>query len=216
MKISDNTLSVLKSFANINPSIWVEGGNVLRTVSPQKTVMARCEVEDDFETPFGIYDLNQFLSTVSLFDKPDFHFNEKSVTVSSENTSVRYAYCDKNIIAVAPNKEIQLPDEIVKFHLTHSVLHKSLQASNVLSLPNVSVVGSEGHIQIVVGDMKNGDSNTYRTIVGETSNEFNIAFKVENLRVIQNDYDVRISSKGISHFSAMEGKLQYWIATESR
>ena len=215
MKISNETLALLKSYANINPSIWVEPGNILRTVSPQKTIMARCEVDDNFETEFGIYDLNQFLATIHLFEEPEFHFDQNEVRIAGGSSSVRYAYCDKKIITIPPNKEINLPDEVVKFNLSHTVLSKSIQASNVLGLPNISVVGTEGHIHVVSGDMRNKDGNVFRTVVGETQSEFDLGFKVENLRLLPNDYTVRISSKGISHFSALDGKIQFWVATES-
>ena len=49
-----------------------------------------------------------------------------------------------------------------------------------------------------------------------TDLEFDLVFKVENLKFMSNDYTVRVSSKGISHFSSEKGKLQYFIATESR
>ena len=61
MNISDNTLSVLKNFSSINQNLAVKSGNKIRTISPQKTVMAVAQVEDKFDSPFAVYDLNQFL-----------------------------------------------------------------------------------------------------------------------------------------------------------
>ena len=40
MKFSERTLTVLKNFATINPSIVFNPGKTLRTISPTKTVMA--------------------------------------------------------------------------------------------------------------------------------------------------------------------------------
>ena len=39
-------------------------------------------------------------------------------------------------------------------------------------------------------------------------------FKTENLKMVVGDYNVHISSKGISHFENMTTKLDYWIALE--
>ena len=68
MKMSEQTLQVLQNFSTINQSLLFKEGDVLRTVSPQKTVLAEVTVPDTFETQFGIYDLGQFLSAMTLIE----------------------------------------------------------------------------------------------------------------------------------------------------
>lgn len=216
MNISTETLNVLKSFTSINPSIYVNTGNVVKTISPQKTIIARAEVGESFDTPFGIYDLNQFISTVSIFESPEFNFGEKSVLINGGPSSVNYFYADANMIMQAPDKALDLPDCVVEFELKDDVRAKTMQAASVLQLPNWSVVGNGKNIVLEVGNTKDDTSNVFRHTVGETDLEFELTFKVENLRFMPADYNVKISSKGISHFSANGGKLQYYIATESR
>ena len=81
MKISTNTLNVLKNFAKINPSIVVQEGNVLKTISPSRTIMAKGTVDTTFDKKFAIYNLDRFISTVSLFNDPELKFGEKSVEI---------------------------------------------------------------------------------------------------------------------------------------
>jgi hypothetical protein len=216
MNISTNTLSVLKSFTSINPSLYVNSGNVIKTISPQKTIIGRAEVDDSFDVPFGIYDLNQFLSTVSIFESPDFEFSDRSVEIKNGVSSVTYGYADANMIMQAPEKDLDLPDVVVEFELKDAVFKKTMQAASVLQLPNWSVIGAGGDVTLVVGNSKDESSNTFRHVVGSTDLDFELVFKVENLRFMPADYNVKISSKGISHFSTNGGKLQYYIATESR
>ena len=216
MKISDSTISVLKNFSSINQNILVNEGSTLKTISPQKTVMAIAEVKDKFDRSFAIYDLNQFLSAVSLFDKPDYEFEDSSVVVANGKSSIRYFFADKNMISTPPEKTISLPDVKVEFELPNDVFKSTMQAASVLQAPHWSVVGDGKQIAIEVGDSKNNTSNKYNVTVGETSEEFNMVFKVENLKMMANDYTVRISSKGISQFSTEKGALEYYIATESR
>jgi len=216
MKISSETLNLLKSFTSINPSIYVNKGNSIRTISPQKTVLAQAELDDKFKKPFGIYDLNQFLSAVSLFEEPEFEFNDNDVEIKNGASSLTYRFADKNMIMQPPEKEITLPDVVVEFSLTEQVLRKSLQAASTLGLPNWSVVGDGSKIYIVVSDMKNESGNQFRYEVGETDQVFDLSFKTENLKFIPTEYNVKISSKGISHFVTNDAKVQYWIATESR
>tara|TARA_R110000772_G_scaffold96904_4_gene195895 strand:- start:659 stop:1312 length:654 start_codon:yes stop_codon:yes gene_type:complete len=215
MNISDNTLSVLKNFSNINQNLVVKAGNKIRTISPQKTVMAVAQVEDMFDSSFAIYDLNQFLSAISLFEKPDFTFEDKNVVVANGKSSIKYFFAEESMVMTAPDREIELPDTLVEFKLTTDIFKSTMQAASVLQAPNWSVIGNGSIIEIVVGDIKNGTSNNYRVTVGETSEHFDVAFKVDNLKMMQRDYNVAVSSKGISHFTTEKGDLSYFVATEA-
>jgi hypothetical protein len=196
MNISDNTLSVLKNFSGINQNLAVKSGNKIRTISPQKTVMAVAQVEDKFDSPFAIYDLNQFLSAISLFEKPNFVFEDSNVVVANGKSSIRYFYADESMVMTAPERDIELPDTLVEFKLSVNDLKSTMQAASVLQAPNWSVVGNGSIIEIVVGDVKNSTSNNYRVTVGTTSEEFEVVFKVDNLKMMQRDYNVAVSSKG--------------------
>ena len=55
MKLSKHTLNMLKNFSDINMSIEIKKGNVLRTVSVQKNILAQAELEDEFPQDFAIY-----------------------------------------------------------------------------------------------------------------------------------------------------------------
>ena len=215
MKITANTLNVLKSFTQINPSIMINSGNLIKTISPSKTILGLAEVDDTFEQDFAIYDLNQFLSAVSLFDNPDYIFEDKSVTIANGKSSVEYYFCSSNMIMQVPEKEIVLPDVVVEFDLPESVLKPTMQAANVFQAPNWCVVGDGKNIFLEVTDVKNPTSNKYRTSVGETDSEFNLVFKVDNLRIMSLDYNVKISSKNLSQFVSEKGKVKYYIAMES-
>ena len=216
MNISDNTLSVLKNFSGINQNLAVKSGNKIRTISPQKTVMAVAKVEDKFDSPFAIYDLNQFLSAVSLFEKPNFVFEDSNVVVANGKSSIRYFYADESMVMSAPERDIELPDTLVEFKLSVNDLKSTMQAASVLQAPNWSVVGNGSTIEIVVGDVNNSTSNNYRVTVDATSEEFEVVFKVDNLKMMQRDYNVAVSSKGISHFTTEKGDLQYFVATETK
>lgn len=216
MKISDNTVAVLKSFTTINPSIFVKEGNVLRTISPQKTIMAFAEVEEVFPRDFAIYDLIQFLSVLSLFDDPELEFKKDHVLVSQGSSKVKYVYADESTIVKAPDKDLELPDTVVEFDLTKDTLEKTLKASTALRAPNWVVKGDGESVYISVYDWQTSSSNSYEKKVGETDKKFDLVFKVDNLKFMRNDYKVIISSKGISRFSAAKGALTYFVATETR
>jgi len=215
MKLSDNTLTVLKNFAGINNSILVKGGNKLRTISVAKNILAEADIVEDFPREFAIYDLNQFLNGLGLHQDPDLDFTEESyLSIKEGKRRVKYFFADPNVIISPPEKEIQLPSQDVCFQLDSVTLEKLLKAAAVYQLPDFSAVGEAGVVKLVVRDKKNDTSNEYSIVVGETDKEFTFNFKVENIKIIPGAYDVVVSSKLLSQFKNSKYNLTYYVALE--
>jgi hypothetical protein len=215
MKLSENTLALLKNFASINNSILVKKGNRLRTISVAKNILADVEIEENFPRDFAIYDLSQFLNGINLHKDPDFDFTEENyLSIREGKLRVKYFFADPNVIISPPEKEINFPSKDICFQLDGSSLEKLLKAASVYQLPDLSLVGGSGVIRILVRDKKNDTSNEYSIVVGETDEEFIFNFKVENIKIIPGNYDVVISKKLISHFKNTRYNLSYWIALE--
>lgn len=218
MKLDKKTHAVLKNFAGINQSIvFPEESNVLRTCSIQKTIVASAEIDQEFPKQVGIYDLNQFLATISLFDEPKLDFKDKYVLIKSGKKSSRYYYTDPQMIMSPPDKDLELPETATKFTLPSDVKKEATKAASVLQVENVVVVASEKGVKIVVRDNRNKTSNTFEHELEEFEHEGDdkeYIFRVDNLKMLDLDYEVELTTKGISHFKANEGKVQYWVATE--
>ena len=215
MKLSDNALAILKNFAGINNSILVKQGNKLRTISVAKNILAEAEIKEDFPRDFAIYDLNQFLNGLSLHQDPDLDFNQDSyLSIKEGKRRVKYFFADPNVIIAPPEKEITLPSQDVCFQLDSVTLEKLKKAAAVYQLPDMSAIGENGVIKLVVRDKKNDTSNEYAIVVGETSDEFEFNFKVENIKIIPGAYEVVVSSKLLSQFTNTQHNLKYYIALE--
>ena len=219
MKLSKHTLSMLKNFSDINMSIEIKEGNILRTVSVQKNILAQAELEDSFPQDFAIYELNRFLGAVSLFDDPEFRFNGKSANIGTTRHSVDYVYCDPSMIVTPPENNINFPDPEVKFTLSQDALSQVMKASNILGTPEIAIEGGphpNDSIRVKALDVNNDSTDTFKVVLDEKSGHtFMFVFKTENMKMIPGNYDVEISSKGISHFTLQGQKLEYWIATEA-
>jgi len=214
MKISDKTFDVLKNFSTINPSIAVKAGNVLRTVSEQKNILAQAVVDESFPQDFAIYELNQFLGLASLFEDEDYDFGSSSVTISEGSNKSRYTYTDPSMVTQPPEKNLELPSKEIMFRLAYADLKKVVNAANQLALPEVIVRGKDGKVVLVATDTKNPTSNEFEhDLNASASADFQFVFKVENIKFMQDDYDVTISQRGISHFKGTD--VEYWVATES-
>ena len=216
MKLSENTITILKNFSGINQSILVKKGNVLRTISIAKNILSEAEIAENFPRDFAIYDLNQFLNGLSLHQDPDMDFSEDSyITIRDGKRRVKYFYSDPNVIVSPPEKQINLPSKDVSFQLENGVTERLVKAASVYQLPDISAIGEAGVIRLVVRDKKNNTSNEYSIIVGETDNVFTFNFKVENLsKIISGAYDVVLSEKLLSQFTNTKYNLSYWIAME--
>jgi len=215
MKLSDKTLNLLKNFSSINQSILFKEGNTLRTISVMKNILAEAKITEDFTKDFGIYDLNQFLNFLALYQPAELDFeNDNYVVIKEGKNRSKYFFADPNVIVVPPEKDIVLPSEDVCFELSTQQLDKLLKASAVGQLPDLSAVGENGVVKLVVRDKKNDTSNDFSIVVGETDSEFVFNFKVENIKILPGSYEVVISKKLLSKFSHTDYDLIYHIALE--
>ena len=215
MQLSQKTISLLKNFSGINQSILFKEGNKLRTISVMKNILAEVQVDEEFERDFGIYDLNQFLNAMSLYQDPQLDFkNDSYVTIREGKSRSKYFFADPAVIVTPPDKSITLPSEDVCFELNTQQLDKLLKAAAVYGVPDLSVVGEAGVVKLVVRDKKNETSNEYSLVVGETTGTFTMNFKVENIKILPGSYEVVISRKLLSRFQSEDKNLTYYIALE--
>ena len=213
MKLSTETISVLKNFSTINANLMVKAGSSLSTMSAMKNIVAKADVTEEFPSDFAIYDLNEFLSALSLFGKPDLEFNDDFVIITEEGTSksLKYWYSDPSVVTT-PSKEISMPSTELTFNLSSDTLNEITKAAAVIGVPDMALSGGK----LMVTDKKNSTANAYETSldVGDIAAEYKFWFKVENLKVMPGAYDVEVSSKKISHFTNTKLGVQYWIALE--
>lgn len=216
MKFSSDTLSVLKNFSTINPSIVFKPGSVVRTISPQKTVMAAATIDETVETQAGVYDLSRFLSTLSLFENPDVVFGEDRFTIKGGRSELRYTYTSESLMVTPPEKDIVVPDPEVSVNIKWQDIESVRQAAGVLQLPEIAFIGDGSTITMSAVDSKTSTADNYNTVVAEgvSTDPFNMIIKTDNLKLVPADYEVTLSSKGMAHFKS--SKVQYWVAIETR
>jgi len=212
MKLSKETVGLIKNFAGINSNLLLKSGNKLATISAQKNVMADAVVTESFPD-FGIYDLNEFLGAMSLFEDPELEFSDKYVTIKQGNSSIKYFAAEASVLT-APQKAITFPDAEIQFNLTANMLSMIQRTASVLRASDLTIVGDGSTITAVVGDKKNATGNSFQESVGSTDKKFKVNLKVENLKMLPGDYTVSVSSKKISRFKGA-GDLVYYVAVEA-
>ena len=214
MKLSEQTVAILKNFSAINQNLIIKQGSEISTVSAMKNIVASAKVEESFPIEFAIYDLNEFLSALSLFEKPDLDFQENYVLITesgSKGKSLKYWFSDSSVVT-SPNKEVTMPSSEVKFPLQSNVLSEVKKAAAVIGAPDMVLEDDE----LRVTYKKNDTANSYSTPLDTESNgaSYKFWFKVENLKLLPGCYDVEVSSKRISHFQNKKLPVGYFIALE--
>jgi hypothetical protein len=200
MKLTAETINILKNYAAINQNIQFKQGKILSTISPQKNILTKAEISEEIPSTFAIYDLNRLLGALSLFHDADINVGDTKLEIRGSG-ELDYVYGDPAMLVLPPEKTLDFPVPEISFKMTKEDYDEVLKAAQVLALPELIVTS-------------NNSSDQFRKDVGTTDKEFKMVFKIENMKLLSGGYQVEISSKGIAHFIHDTSKLEYWIATE--
>ena len=212
MKLSDNTISVLKNYSTINQNLMINMGSTLSTMSAMKNIVAKATVEETFEQDVAIYDLNEFLACMSLFQNLDLDFQDDFVIMKGEsNNSLKYWYSDPSVVTTV-SSAIEMPECEVNFTLSTEQLSDITKAAATIGAPDMVLEG--GNLRVT--DKKNDTANSYSMNLFEDTSgvDYKFWFKVENLKLLPGSYSVNVSSKKISYFKNNNVNVEYFIALE--
>lgn len=214
MKLSNDTINILKNFSSINPSILFKEGNVIKTSDADKTIIATATVSEIFPTRAPLYSLQKFLSVCGMYNSPEITFEDRFAVISEGRSQTKYVYADESMIVTPPEKELKFPEPDVSLSITSEDLSKVLKATAVLGSTEVAYVGDGSKCYLKAITDKNPSADTFGIEVGETSDTFKMMIKTENLKLMPMDYEVSLSSKGISRFQ--NDIVTYYVAVDSR
>ena len=220
MKLSNETLTVLKNFSTINEGLEFKQGKKIKTVSASKSVMAEAHIPDEFPETFCVYDLNQFLSVNSTFkNKAELTFTDANIIFKDGDEKTVYRKCADTMIVKAPDRDITLSSVDVAFTLPEAKYNSLMDSAKILSSPNIAVSSDEdGNVELITFDAQN-DAQHEKHIKIDTkisTGKYKIVFNTENFKMIPGSYDVEISFKGVAHFKNTKDDIQYWVAFEAK
>lgn len=218
MELSEQTIGVLRNYSSINPNIVVEAGNNIKTISVARNVLSSATIQESFPQGFGIYDLSEFLNVLDLVDSPNLSFESDYVTIGDKTgrSAVKYYYSDPEMLT-SSGKDVTMPEAEVNFTLDNVTLAKVRKASGVLGHSELSISDTQGAVRLSITDSQNATSNLFSIDVEGAYPEgakFNFIMNVNNLKVIDEDFHVAISSKLISQFTSTQSDIEYFIALE--
>lgn len=217
MKLSENTISVLKNFSSINAGIVLKPGKFQRTMSIDRCVLAEVTLEEEIPTTFGIYDLPQFLGNLSALDNPEIDIQDSVAKIKDGTVNMNYYSCSPNLIATPPDKNLEMKNADVSFKLTNEALQKLLRLASMNDLPHLTVTGKDGKLTVKAIDRENDTSNSVTIELGDYDGaDFQKSFKTENLRMLPNDYEVSINLASFALFENKTKNIRYFVSFEGK
>lgn len=218
MQLSKRTVSLLKNLSSINQNILIRAGKELTTITREKHIVARMDVEETFPVEFGIYELNSFLASLSLFNEPELTFEDKYVQISEKGQKrggIKYYYSSPAVL-VYNQRPIQFPlSPDFTFVLTEEQLGKAQKAAAVLGVSDLVIAGDEEGISLIVYDKKRKVANDFEIQISDKPHEeFKVNLRQDNLKMIAGDYSVAVYKMGMVAFTSKDGTVQYGVAME--
>lgn len=227
MEISKRTIEILKNFSTINQSLYYDPatlGNMLITKSVAGNIIASAEIEETFPVEFAIFNINEFLSALTLFEKPDLEFDDKYLTirnVGSKRGGLKFFFCNPALIT-APKKKPVAPEANITFALNGEQLAHIEKSAKILNVEDLVLYGDSDGVHAIVTNKGTATSNDFEvTLSNDSQGEFKYYFKQSNWKFLAGNYHVGISVKdtptgisGIGFFTSQDGTIKYGVAIE--
>jgi len=219
MKLSDDTVTVLKNFSSINQSLLFKCGSTLRTISPLKTIFVEATIGESFPKEFALYDLNKLLAKVSLYKDAELAFDDDKLNISTENKkkSDYIKYCSPKVIVTAPEKSITFGNPDCSFSLSGEDLDWMRRSAGISGSPNFVFESDGSTIHFIATDVKDDSADQSKIEIGSVTDgkTFRVVMKVENFKLLDGSYDVAIAKKGIAQFKHKTLSIVYHLAIEA-
>lgn len=217
MILSKKTIGVLKNFSTINGGIQFVEGNEIRVAAIDKSVMGIAIVEETFPAEFALYDLNQFLSVLSLFDEPELMFEEDFMIIKQGRQRVKYFYTDPDNVVSAPY-DLELEGDDNSLFVSADQLDSLTKASNAMGLRDFALVKAGEGIQMIVEDGEQDSNNEFTIDVDFEVDieDFELQLKMKTLNFVKLDYEIAFADENqYLIFSNSDENLTYYVAVQS-
>ncbi len=194
IKFSKQTMAVLDNFAQLNPACSLEQGNVIRTSTPSRSMLAIVKIEETIPEEFRIHNLAAFLTMLKLpiFEECDIDITSTQTVISNDKASQKFTAAASSLVQLPP-KEFKAEHSEIKFQgsISSENLSHILKVVGTLKHDAVEFRAEAGKLKLVTRSLEDADSsNTHELIIGATDKgDYTIVVKTEYLKLINTDYN---------------------------
>ncbi|UYD57502.1 DNA polymerase processivity component [Aeromonas phage B614] len=220
MKLSKETLSIMKNFAAINPSLRLTPGDFIMTKSINGVAYAEATISDEIDGEINIYDLPNFLSILAqLGDGSDIGLKNGEIVIQNGRAKVNLQDADAKAIIV-PKQRLRMPPADVEFDLKAEDLAETLKISRAVGADRMAITNRDGKLMIDTFASEDGDNARTRYSLEicdyEGTNNFSFVINLDNVSVVVADYKINISSKGAAQFQGLNSSYVFVLETSSK
>lgn len=214
MKLDEKTVEILRNFQSINPSIILEEGDIIRTMTPTKTIFAQAKIDQEITTESAVYDLSKFLGLLTLNKEPEIDFdNEDHITIKGDKNTIKFRKANPTLIAAPPKgKSIKMKSKDVVFNLPYDIVKDVIKAMSIMGFAEIIFAGKDGKLSIMTTVSGRDDADYYSAEIGETDKNFVVIVDADKFKLLPRDYEVVLSSQGLVYLKSDDG-IEYWLST---
>lgn len=217
MKLSESTIEILKNYSTLNQGILFRKGSELNTITTGKTILSYARLVESFPFDFAIHDLNRMLAKMSLYKDAELEFEQEHLVIKSSDgrrsDRIRYA-SPKGITAIPPDKRMTMDDPEHEFTLSQEDLLWQRKSAGISASPFMVFRGDGKNIHLQSNDVKDDTSDLSSTIIAKTDKTFIYVMKVENWKMLEGSYKVKLKPK-LANFVHVDKPVEYYVAVES-
>lgn len=222
MKLSKDTLNILKNFSTINSGIMLKPGKFIMTRAVNGTTYAEATIADEIDFEVAIYELNGFLGILSLLneDAEISLADDGNIKIADARSTIFWPAADPSTI-VFPSKPIPFPVASVIVDFKSEDLQQLMRVSRGLQIDTITITNKDGKI-VLNGFNKVEDSALVRTKYSLTlgdydgTNNFNFVINMGNMKMQPADYKLLLWAQGKKTAAKFEGEhASYVVAMEA-
>jgi len=210
MKLSDNTIAILKNFSEISDGIIFVAGTDQKVLSRDNTILAGASFAETFPKNAPIVDLAKFIQNIEATDNHNISFETNWVAISDDagTQNINYAYGAEGLITKAPDKNLDMTGATTSLSLSKEQIATVLKFANINRLPTLSF-GSDGSSNYAeVYDAENPDSARFKLKTSPDSDGkvWSQTFKTERLsKIMTTSYVVKFVPDAYAAFESEIG-----------
>ena len=223
MRLSNNTIAVLRNFSKINTGLRFEKGYRLRIMDKYKNLLAEAMLDEECPADAYLYHLKDFLSLIATSENPlqltfdttaSDDFPHGSIAIQEVETLNRIgsmAFCDPAYVKTPPKNQPSVEKDLA-FDLTAADLaYLTTRPEKRKSEIRICSSGDTVRLEKIIDHSILGLIEVRKTVPDTAP--FGCVIKTEHLKCLMSGpYSVHIAKKGVGHFLYKGFPLEYWIA----
>ncbi len=224
MKVSIETLSILKSFASINPTIYLGDPKAVIVNSPNKgSVVGVFQPSEKFDHECVFWEWPLLLSTIDAMggEKADLDFQDNFIKiVSPDKASIKYFYTSPLILAETnppPKKFVNYSKEIetdFEFEMSTELMNKIIKLSRIMKLTRLDIIFEDGKGKLVLVDDSNTVSHNFEQELDGTGTG-KISLFISTMNIISGNYQIQAKTNLFAKFINKDIPLFYLLGAKA-